>query len=101
RQHGRRVRTGLHTGECEALGGAIRGPAVGASDALSRHAADGEVLVSRTVVDLVAGSGLEFDRRGALSLPHQGDTFDVFAARVPAPVDGHRGPPAATGGHPR
>ncbi|MEO6011893.1 MAG: alpha/beta fold hydrolase, partial [Vicinamibacteraceae bacterium] len=83
-QHGRRVRTGLHTGECEALGGAIRGPAVGASDALSRHAADGEVLVSRTVVDLVAGSGLEFDWRGALSLPHQGDTFDVFAARVPA-----------------
>ncbi len=82
-QHGRRVRAGLHTGECEAFGGAIRGPAVGVSDALSRHAADGEVLVSRTVVDLVAGSGLEFEPRGALPLAQQGGPFDVFAARVP------------------
>jgi pimeloyl-ACP methyl ester carboxylesterase len=82
--HGRLVRAGLHTGECEAIGGAIRGPAVGVSDALSRHAADGEVLVSRTVVDLVAGSGLEFERRGMLPLAQQGGPFDVFAARVPA-----------------
>jgi pimeloyl-ACP methyl ester carboxylesterase len=83
-QHGRLVRAGLHTGECEAIGGAIRGPAVGVSNALSRHAADGEVLVSRTVVDLVAGSGLEFEQRGALPLAPLGGPFDVFAARIPA-----------------
>jgi class 3 adenylate cyclase len=82
-QHGRRIRAGLHTGECESIGGAIRGPAVGVSDALSRHASDGEVLVSRTVVDLVAGSGLEFEPRGELPLAQQGGPFDVFAARVP------------------
>ncbi len=83
-QHGRPIRAGLHTGECEAVGDGIRGAAVGVSDALSRHAADGEVLVSRTVVDLVAGSGLEFEPRGALPLAPHGGPFDVFAARVPA-----------------
>ena len=81
-QHGRGIRAGLHTGECEAIGGAIRGPAVGVSDALSRHAAAGEVLVSRTVVDLVAGSGLEFEPRGVLPIALHGGPFDVFAARV-------------------
>jgi hypothetical protein len=83
-RHARRVRAGLHTGECEAIGGAIRGRAVGVSQALSRRAADAEVLVSRTVVDLVAGSGLLFEARGAVSLAQHGGPVDVFAASVPA-----------------
>jgi pimeloyl-ACP methyl ester carboxylesterase len=83
RRTGRAVRAGLHTGECEVVGGTIHGRAVGISQELSGLAADGDVLVSRTVVDLVAGSGLAFEHRGAPPLPAQGGPVDVFAAHVP------------------
>jgi pimeloyl-ACP methyl ester carboxylesterase/DNA-binding winged helix-turn-helix (wHTH) protein len=83
RRTGRAVRAGLHTGECEVVGSTIHGRAVGVSQDLSGLAADGDVLVSRTVVDLVAGSGLSFEPRGAPPLPGQGGPVDVFAARVP------------------
>jgi hypothetical protein len=83
RRTGRAVRAGLHTGECEVIGGTIHGRAVGISQDLSGLAADGDVLVSRTVVDLVAGSGLSFEPRGAPPLPGQGGPVDVFAAHVP------------------
>jgi pimeloyl-ACP methyl ester carboxylesterase len=83
RRTGRAVRAGLHTGECEVVGSTIHGRAVGVSQDLSGLAADGDVLVSRTVVDLVAGSGLSFEPRGTPPLPGQGGPVDVFAARVP------------------
>jgi class 3 adenylate cyclase len=62
------VRVGLHTGECEVLGSKLAGIAVhvGARIASAAHA--GEVLVSSTVKDLVAGSGLRFRERGAHEL---------------------------------
>ena len=58
---------GLHTGECEVDGPRMRGPAVDLATRLSQVAQPGEVLVSRTVSDLVAGSGLAFDPRGGAS----------------------------------
>ena len=61
---GVRVRAGLHTGECEVMGDDIGGIAVHIAARVSALAADGEVLVSRTVKDLVAGSGLVFADRG-------------------------------------
>jgi class 3 adenylate cyclase len=58
------IRAGLHTGEIEKRGDNIGGIAVHIGARVSSKADPGEVLVSRTVVDLVAGSGLEFAERG-------------------------------------
>jgi class 3 adenylate cyclase len=58
------IRTGLHTGECERDGEKLTGLAVHIGARLAALAQPGEVLVSRTVKDLVAGSGIEFDDRG-------------------------------------
>ncbi len=77
-----RTRAGLHTGECEVLGPLMRGPAVDLSARLAGMADHGEVLVSRTVKDLVAGSGLVFDARGSRRLSDEGPEWAVFAAGV-------------------
>ncbi len=76
------MRAGLHTGECEIDGALMRGPAVDLSARLSQVAEPGEVLISRTVSDLVAGSGLTFDARGRRQLGDDGQQWDVFAARA-------------------
>jgi pimeloyl-ACP methyl ester carboxylesterase/DNA-binding winged helix-turn-helix (wHTH) protein len=81
----RPMQVGLHTGECEVDGPRMRGPAVDFSTRLSHVAAVGDVLVSRTVRDLVAGSGLAFDPRGGCRLGGDGQRWDVFAAKVPPP----------------
>jgi class 3 adenylate cyclase/pimeloyl-ACP methyl ester carboxylesterase len=58
------VRAGLHTGECEVMNGDVGGIAVHTGARVSAQAGPGEVLVSSTVKDLVAGSGIEFEDRG-------------------------------------
>ena len=58
------VRSGLHTGECEVRSGDIGGIAVHIASRIAALAEPGEVLVSRTVKDLVAGSGITFSDRG-------------------------------------
>jgi len=58
------VRAGLHTGEVELRDADIGGIAVHIGQRVSALAGPGEVLVSRTVTDLVAGSGLRFEERG-------------------------------------
>jgi class 3 adenylate cyclase/predicted alpha/beta hydrolase len=65
---GLEVRAGLHTGECEVVDGKIGGIAVHIGARVASHAAPGEVLVSGTVKDLVAGSGLTFLDRGVTEL---------------------------------
>jgi len=62
------VRAGLHTGECELLDGKVSGIAVATGARVAGHAAPGEVLVSQTVKDLVAGSGIAFIDRGTREL---------------------------------
>jgi pimeloyl-ACP methyl ester carboxylesterase len=62
------VRAGIHTGECERVGEKIAGLAVNVGARVSAAAGAGEVLVSGTVKDLVAGSGIEFADRGAHEL---------------------------------
>ncbi len=62
------VRAGLHTGECEVRGDDIGGIAVHIGARVSALAAPNEVLVSSTLRDLVIGSGIEFDERGAHEL---------------------------------
>jgi len=62
------VRAGLHTGECEIADGKVAGIAVSIGARVAAQASPGEVLVSQTVKDLVAGSGITFDDRGSQEL---------------------------------
>jgi class 3 adenylate cyclase len=62
------VRIGLHTGECELVDGKVAGIAVHTGARVAANAKPGEVLVSSTVRDLVAGSGLAFEDRGSHKL---------------------------------
>jgi class 3 adenylate cyclase len=68
RELGLQVRLGLHTGECELLDDKVAGIAVSIGARVSALAAADEVLVSQTVKDLVAGSGITFDDRGLVEL---------------------------------
>jgi class 3 adenylate cyclase len=77
---GIRVRAGVHTGECEVMGDDIGGIAVHIAARVSTLAGPSEVLVSRTVKDLVAGSGIEFFDRGAHTLKGVPDTWQLYAA---------------------
>ena len=65
---GLEVRAGVHTGECEVMGAKIGGIAVHIGARVAAQAVAGEVLVSSTVKDLVAGSGLVFVDRGVHAL---------------------------------
>lgn len=62
------IRAGLHTGECEMMDGDVGGIAVHTGARVSSEAGPGEVLVSSTVKDLVAGSGIRFEDRGSREL---------------------------------
>jgi class 3 adenylate cyclase len=62
------IRIGLHTGECQVADGKVRGIAVNIGARVSALADQGEVLVSSTVKDLVAGSGIAFAERGSTEL---------------------------------
>ena len=73
------LRAGLHTGECERRGADIGGIAVHIGARVSSLAGAGEVLVSRTVKDLVAGSGLRFEDRGSHTLKGVPDDWQLFA----------------------
>jgi pimeloyl-ACP methyl ester carboxylesterase len=83
RQLGVDLRAGLHTGECEVLDGKVGGIAVHIGARVAAEAAAGEVLVSSTVKDLVAGSGIEFLERGTAELRGVPDEWRLFAVRQP------------------
>jgi class 3 adenylate cyclase len=74
-----RIRAGLHTGECEAIGDKLGGIAVHIGARVAALAAPDEVLVSSTVKDLVAGSGLRFQDRGAHTLRGVPGEWRLFA----------------------
>jgi class 3 adenylate cyclase len=75
------VRAGLHTGECELIDGKVGGIAVHIGARVAKEARAGEVLVSSTVKDLVAGSGLEFDERGRAELKGVPGEWRLFSVR--------------------
>jgi class 3 adenylate cyclase len=77
---GLEVRSGLHTGEVAKRGDAVAGIAVHIGARVSALAAPGEVLVTRTVRDLVAGSGIAFEGRGEHELKGVPDRWAVYAA---------------------
>jgi class 3 adenylate cyclase len=76
---GLEVRAGLHTGECELMDGKVAGIAVHTGARVSSFAQPGEVLVSGTVKDLVAGSGISFEDRGTHQLKGIPGEWRVYA----------------------
>ena len=80
---GLQVRVGLHTGECELIDGKAAGIAVHTGARVAALAQPGEVLVSRTVKDLVAGSGLELEGRGEHELKGIPGMWQLFAVTMP------------------
>jgi class 3 adenylate cyclase len=79
RELGLEVRAGLHTGECEVMGDKVGGIAVYIGARVAQEAAPGEVLVSSTVKDLVAGSGLRFHERGSAELKGLAEEWRLYA----------------------
>jgi class 3 adenylate cyclase len=73
------LRAGVHTGECEAMGEDLGGLAVHIGARVAALAEPGEVLVSKTVVDLVVGSGLGFSERGERELKGVPGSWRLFA----------------------
>ena len=76
---GLELRAGLHTGECELLEGKVAGIAVHTGARVASHAAPGEVLVSSTVKDLVAGSGITFEDRDTHELKGVPGEWHLYA----------------------
>jgi pimeloyl-ACP methyl ester carboxylesterase/class 3 adenylate cyclase len=79
---GIQIRAGLHTGECEVMGEDLGGIAVHIGARVSALAGAGEVLVSSTVKDLVAGSGLQFEDRGVHELKGVPEEWRLFAVKT-------------------
>lgn len=69
-----------HTGECDMVDGRVGGIAAEIGAQVAKKAAPDEVLVSSTVKDLVAGSGIKFEDRGAHRLPGVPGDWRLFAA---------------------
>jgi class 3 adenylate cyclase len=81
RSLGVEVRAGLHAGEVEVIGNDVAGMAVHIAARVSGLAGAGEVLVSSTVKDLVAGAGIEFNARGEHKLKGVPDTWRLFSVQ--------------------
>lgn len=79
RQLGIEVRAGVHTGECELMGDNIGGIAVHAGARIMAKAEPGAVVVSRTVKDLVAGSGINFHDLGGHELKGVPGEWHLFS----------------------
>ena len=77
---GIQMRSGLHTGECEIIDGKVAGVAAEIGLCVANEANAGEVLVSRTVKDLVAGSGIQFEEKGIRTLAGCGE-WRLFAVQ--------------------
>jgi class 3 adenylate cyclase len=80
------TRAGLHTGECEIVAGKVAGAAAEIGVCVANEARYGEVLVSSTVKDLVAGSGIKFEDRGVRVMSECGE-WRLFSVQRSAKVD--------------
>jgi len=77
-QLGIQIRAGLHTGECEMIGNKVGGIAVHIGARVMAYSGANEVLVSSTVKDLVAGSGIRFVERGVYELKGVPDEWHLY-----------------------
>jgi pimeloyl-ACP methyl ester carboxylesterase len=74
------VRVGIHTGECELVEGGIEGVAIHIAARVAAEATAGQVVVSQTVKDLVAGAGIEFEDRGLYELKGISEPWRLYQA---------------------
>jgi len=79
KRFGVEIRAGLHTGECELLGSDIGGVAVHIAARVSAKAEANEVMISRTVKDLIAGSGIRLTDRGLHTLKGVPEDWKLYA----------------------
>ncbi len=79
--HGIQLRAGIHTGEVDPVGETIAGISVNIAESVAARAHAGEILVSRTVKDLVVGSGISFTHRGSYQLTTT-DHWPLFAVNA-------------------
>jgi class 3 adenylate cyclase len=86
REIGLEVRAGVHTGECEVHDDKVAGLAVSIGARVASAASAGEVLVSQTVKDLVAGTGLDLEDRGERELKGVPGTWRLYAATEASPL---------------
>ena len=77
-QLGVEAKTGLHTGECDVIGNTFSGFAVELAKKIADESEIGNILVSRTVKDLVAGSGLKFEDVGVKSFGDIAGEWRIF-----------------------
>jgi hypothetical protein len=78
------LRIGIHTGEVDLVGNQIAGPSVSIAERVSKRAEAGEILVSRTVKDLLVGSGIKFADRGSHQITAGNEPWALFTV-VPPP----------------
>lgn len=82
RRLGVRVKTGVHTGECDVFEGKYGGVAVEIAQHIAEESALGEILASRTVKDLVAGSGINFIEYGRKTFPNIAGEWRLFNVKT-------------------
>src|SRR5207247_799043 len=80
---GIQLRGGLHTGECELLNSAVGGVALRLAARVMALARPGELVVSSTVRDLVAGSGFDFEEQQPPVVTSEFGTYRIFRVRSP------------------
>lgn len=85
RSHDLAVSAGVHTGECDVVAGEVSGPPIQVACAILAQARPGDVLVSSTVKDLVAGAGLAFEDQGTHLLDGVADAWRVFRVQEGPP----------------
>ncbi len=83
---GLEVRAGLHTGECEVVDGKVGGIAVHIGARVAAHAQPGEVLVSSTVRDIVAGSGIRFESSDTTTLKGLPGEWQLYSVALPVAI---------------
>jgi class 3 adenylate cyclase len=88
------IRAGVHIGECEVMGNKVGGIAVHTAARIMARSKPGGVLVSRTVKDLVAGSGLVFEEAGRYALRGVAEEWDLYFAQSRPSAEGAAARPA-------
>jgi class 3 adenylate cyclase len=87
RRLGLMAKAGLHTGECDVQPGGLTGAALDVARRVAAAAKGGDVIVSATVKDLIAGSGIDFAPRGGLAAGRAAERRPLFAAVSAAPTE--------------
>jgi pimeloyl-ACP methyl ester carboxylesterase len=80
-EQGLDIRVGIHTGECEVIGQDLAGVGVHIGARVVALAGPGDVFVSRTVRDLISGSGIELESRGLFSLKGVEGDWEIYSVR--------------------